>query len=92
MRPDRTYYRAFMRGCSFAELDDEGGLVLGTSEKMLRKYLKMLTEKPRTHFRHRGTDQSRRRWRCGHNHVTSDYDRVTCRRCLRYVDRIDRRG
>ena len=87
MRGDRLLYLAFLRGDSFAELDDECRMVSGFSEKALRRYMKRLSEKPRTHYRHR-FDHRGVRWLCGWGRVTCNKDHVTCRKCLVYVDKI----
>ena len=89
MKGDRALSLAFVRGASFDELDDETGMRAGHSEKRVRAYLLMLNEKPRTHYRHRG--KSAAKWLCTpglYSKRTYNKDRVTCRRCLAYVDKL----
>ena len=80
----RAAYLGFLRGYSFDELDDECRMQSGFSQKTVLAYSKMLEEQPRTHYRH----PSGAKWLCGSGKVTRNKDRVTCRRCLAYVDKL----
>lgn len=87
-RGARLLYLAFLRGSSFAYLDDETRVSAGYSEDVVRRYAKRLQERPRTHYQRRFPPCGSAPYK-GVERFTANKDHVTCRRCLEALEVLE---